>query len=129
MTWPRWVRAAIALLALVQISIWVFAGWVGWDLRYLMIGPGSPEVLSRERIAIGLFMVAAINLVALVPFLLGVRGGWLILTLVQIADSTVSLALLATVSIDWWLVTAPAAITTVLLFVWSGSRLDRQPSR
>lgn len=119
----------IALFALVQIGIWVFTGWLGWDLRYLMIGPGSPEVLNRERFAIGLFMVAAVNLIALVPFLSGVRWGWLILTLVQIADATVSLALLVTVSIDWWLVTTPAAITTVLLFVWRRVQLDRQPSR
>jgi hypothetical protein len=118
MTWLRSVRVAIVLLAFVQISIWVFAGWISWDFRYLMIGPGSPEVINRERFAIGLFIAAAINLVALVSFLLRVRLGWLFLTLVQIADAIVSLALLVTMSWDWWLITTPAAITTVLLFAW-----------
>jgi len=118
MTWLRSIRVAIVLLALVQISIWVFAGWISWDFRYLMIGPGSPEVINRERFAIGLFIAAAINLIALVPFLLSVRSGWLFLKLVQIADAIVSLALLVTVSTDWWLVTTPAAITTLLLVAW-----------
>jgi hypothetical protein len=118
MTWLRSVRVAIVLLALVQISVWVFAGWISWDFRYLMIGPGSPEVINRERFAIGLVIAAAINLIALVSFLLRVRLGWLFLTLVQIADAIVSLALLVTMSSDWWLVTTLAAITTVLLFAW-----------
>jgi hypothetical protein len=118
MTWVRSVRVAIVVLALVQISIWVFAGWVSWDFRYLMIGPGSPEVINRERFAIGLFIAAFINLIALVSFLWRVRLGWLFLTLVQIADAMVSLALVVTVSTDWWLVTTPAAITTLLLLAW-----------
>lgn len=118
MTWLRSVCVAIVVLALVQTCIWVFAGWVGWDVRYLMIGPGSPDVINRERFAIGLFVAAFINLIALASFLLRVRFGWPFLTVVQIADAIVSLALLATQSTAWWLIVAPAAITTVLLVAW-----------
>jgi hypothetical protein len=118
MTWRRSIRVAIVLLALLQIGIWVVAGWISWDFRYLMIGPRSPEVINRERFAIALFIAAAINLIALVAFLLRLRWGWSLLTLVQIADAIVSLTLLVIVSTDWWLVTAPAAITTLLLFAW-----------
>ncbi|HEV2415135.1 MAG TPA: hypothetical protein VGX27_10015 [Candidatus Dormibacteraeota bacterium] len=129
MAWPSRIRVAVVLLALVQIAIWVLAAAIEWSFRYLMVGPGSPAAINRERFAVALFFAAAINLTVLVPFLSHMLWGWLILTLVQITDTAVSVVLLVTVSTDWWLVATLAAITTALLFTWRRIQRHRQGSK
>jgi hypothetical protein len=118
MTWARSIRFAIILLALVQTGVWAFAGSVEWSFRDLLVGAGSSEAVANERFAIALFVGAAINLMALVPFLSGVRSGWLVLTLVQVVDALIAAAAALLVSMDWWLVIFVAGVTTLLLIAW-----------
>jgi hypothetical protein len=123
MVWLRRVRRAIILLALVEVGLWLFAGWFGWELRYLMVGPGSPEAINRERLAVAIWAGAAVDLLALIPFWSGARWGWSILFLVQIAGIAASLVLLLTVSTDWWLFALLAAIIATLLVAWRRTEL------
>lgn len=90
MVWLRRVRRAIIVLALVEVGLWLFAGWFGWELRYLMVGPGSPEAINRERLAVATWAGAAVDLLALIPFWSGARWGWSILFLVQIAHRSLA---------------------------------------
>ena len=118
MTWPKSIRFAIILLVLVQTGLWAFAGSIEWSFRDLLVGPGSSETVANAHFATALFVGAAINLIALVPFLSGVRWGWLVLTLVQVVDAFIAAAAALLVSADWWLVTFVAGITALLLIAW-----------
>ena len=106
MTRPQLLRLGIVVLAVVQCLVWLVAGSIVWSFRDLMVGTGSPDAADNARFAIAIFAGAAINGIALVPFLLRPRR-WFLLIAVQIADLVVTLAESLLIS-EWWWVGVPS---------------------
>ena len=119
MTRPQLLRLGIVVLVVVQCLDWLVAGSIVWSFRDLMVGTGSPEAADNARFAIAIFAGAAINGIALVPFLLRQRGwGWFLLIAVQIADVVVTLADSLLISEWWWLITIVAGLTIGFLYLF-----------
>lgn len=111
-----WLGRGIVALVVLECLVWLVAGSIAWSFRDLIVGPTSPEAASRARFAIAIFGGAAINGLALLPFLLRPRGwGWFLLVAVQIGDVLGSLAWVRFISHDWWLTTGVGGLTVALL--------------
>ena len=119
MTRLRLRRLGIIVLVIVQCLVWLVAASVAWSFRDLMVGAGSPEAANNARFAIAYVGGAAINGIALVPFLLRRRGwGWLLLMAVQITDVVVTMAEGLLISGWWWLITVVAGLTIAFLYLF-----------
>ncbi len=109
---------ATALLLGLQCAIWLGAGWLGWSLRDLMVGPGSPQSEASARAAVAIFGVAAANGLVLVLFLVRRNGwAWWIVVAMQLLDLAVATSAAIFVNQWWWLFSGVAAATLVLLSV------------
>jgi hypothetical protein len=112
-------RVGIVALAAVQVGIWLVAGSIAWSFRDLMVGSGSPQAASNASFAIVIFGVAAINAIALVPFLARSHGwGWFVLTAVQLGDIALCLAWASPDSVWWWLIIGVAGFTIAALLAF-----------
>lgn len=119
MTRAQLLRLGIVALVVVQCLVWVVAVSIVWSFRDLMVGTGSHEAADNARFAIAIFAGAAINGIALVPFLLQQRGwGWVLLIAVQIADVVVTVAEALLISEWWWLITVLAGLTIGFLYLF-----------
>jgi len=111
-----------ALLLGLQCAIWLVAGWLGWSLRDLMVGPGSPQSDVRARFAVAIFAGATANALVLGLFLVRQNGwAWWIVLAMQILDLAVATAAAILVNQWWWLISGVAAATLLLLFVNRGA--------
>jgi hypothetical protein len=119
----RQLLAGVAVLVVTQCLVWVVAGSIWWSFRGLMAGgPASPHGADDAHFAIAVFIAAAVNGAALVPFLL-LRRRWsvILLIVIQALDALVALPLTLLISVWWILITIVAAPTIALLFIvgWS----------
>ena len=104
---------------MAQILIWLVAGSIVWSFRDLMVGVGSKESAYNSRFAIAVFGGAGINAIAALAFLLRQRRrAWVLLVAVQGGDFVFTVAEGALLSHWWWLISAVAAITLALLYVF-----------
>ena len=119
MTTPRLLRFGIIGLVIAQCIVWLVAGSIVWSFRDLMVGSGSPQAAHDTQFALAIFVGAAVNLVALVPFLIRSGGLSVVLLLaVQAADLVVTLIEGVLVSPWWWLITVAAGLTLALMYVF-----------
>ena len=118
----RFLLYGIVVLVVVQCLVWLVAGSIVWSLRGLMIGSASPEAEANARFAICIFAAAAINVIALVYFLLRQRrSGWFVLVVTKSADVLTTLAMALLVSAWWGLITADAGVTITVLYLFRRS--------
>jgi hypothetical protein len=128
----------VVALALVQCGFWLFAASITWTFRGLMVGIDSPEGHLRAIVSLAEFVSLAVNLAALLAFLIRRRGiGMWSLAAVTFLDLAATLAMGVWVmsrsfwehGSEWWWSTADAAATLVLIYMLSrqircsGSRL------
>jgi hypothetical protein len=118
----------VAALALVQCGVWLFAASITWTFRGLMVGIDSPEGHLRAMVSLAEFVSLAVNLAALLAFLIRRRGlGMWSLAAVTVFDLAATLALGVWVmsrsfwehGAEWWWLTADAAVTLVLIYMLS----------
>jgi hypothetical protein len=112
-------RIGIVALVVAEIVVCLVAGSIVWSFRDLMVGAGSPQAASNAGFAIAIFCAAAINAIALLPFIARPYGwGWFVLIALQVGDVTVSLAWAFLISAWWWLLVGIAGLTIGLLFAF-----------
>lgn len=115
----RWLLGGVVVLVVTQCLIWVVAGSIWWSFRGLMAGgPASPHGADDAHFAIAVFIAAAVNGAALVPFLLlRRRWGVILLIVIQGIDALVALPLTFLISVWWILIAIVAAPTIAVLFI------------
>lgn len=60
MIFPKWIRASLKLCVLMVLLVWIFGGWLWWDMRRVRafcdeVKPGTlvaslPEIASRHGV-------------------------------------------------------------------------------
>jgi hypothetical protein len=120
----RWLQLGAVVLALGQCGWWIISAWMVWYFRGLMLDPSSPQIADNARFALALLAVAAINIGALIGFLVRpMRWGGLVLTAVLLGN--IAFSLWASVSRDnfaWLLLGGvPAAVTLVVVLLFRKS--------
>jgi hypothetical protein len=120
----RWLHLVTVVVAVALCGWWTLGGWAMWSFRGFMLEPSSPEIADNTRFAVALISVAAINIAALIGFLVRpLRWGGLVLAAALLGD--IAFSLWASVSRDniAWLVLggAPAAVTLVLVLLFRKS--------
>ncbi|MDQ6884814.1 MAG: hypothetical protein M3077_11360 [Candidatus Dormibacteraeota bacterium] len=87
----RFLLGAIIGLVILACLVWLFGASIVWSTREILVGPDSPRALEGGRLAIAMYAVTGINLVALVVFVVRQRGwGWWLLTAIQLGDFALS---------------------------------------
>jgi hypothetical protein len=120
------LRIGVVALALVQCGFWLLAASLTWTFRGLMIGVDSPRGHLDAVLSLAEFVWFAVNLAALLAFLIRRRGLglWSIVT-VTLLDLAATLAMGVWVmsysfwehGSEWWWFTADAAATLVLIYL------------
>ena len=112
----------IVVVGLAECLGWFFVFGLGWSLRFLFVGPESPEAADRTRWALVILALAALNSIALLAFLIRRRGwGRILLTGVQIGDLAFASIALVVVEAHWSLFAAAAILMLILLLLYRRS--------
>ena len=113
----RFLLIATIVIVIAGCLAWLFAAAIGWTLRDIMHGTGSPQTASNARLAIAMFVMTGINLLALLVFIVRRNWGWWLLVIVQVGELVMSLVEGFTRTPSWWPFTGLAALTLLLLFM------------
>jgi len=122
MTPRRWLRLGIGAFVMAQALVWFFAGSIWWSFRGGLVWPGqepSPSRIARDTyLAIAFFVVAAINVAVLPPFLARPgRRSIILVTAIQAMGALGALALTLVIDTAWILITALAVPTLAMLYI------------
>lgn len=124
---PRFLLSAIIGLVILACLVWLFGASIVWSTRELLVGPDSPRALEGGRLAIAMFAVTGINLVALVVFVVRQRSwGWWLLTAIQLGDFALSGVEGFVRERTWFILAGLAALTLFALLRFH--RMYEQPS-
>jgi hypothetical protein len=120
------LRIGVVALALVQCGFWLLAASITWTFRGLMVGVDSPRGHLDAVLSLAEFVWFAVNLAALLAFLIRRRGiGLWSIAAVTLLDVAATLAMGVWVmsysfwehGSEWWWATAVAAATLLLMYV------------
>jgi hypothetical protein len=132
----RWLIFGIVALIVGQVLVWLFAGWIWWSFRGGLVWPGqepSPSRVARDSyVAMAFFVVAAINVAALMAFLARPRmRSIFLLTAIQAIGGLAAIAFTLMIDRTWILITALAVAALALLYMahWSRSATTFQPTK
>lgn len=124
---------AIAILSIVECSLWLLAGIAQWTFAGFSLGPVySPQVAENARAALAEFAWGALNVVVLVAYWLRGWGRWL-MAATQLANLAVTIYLAFGVVIPscgqdggelFWFAAIPASSLLLQYLLWR--RINRQ---
>ncbi len=112
----RFLLSAIIGLVILACLVWPFGASIVWSTRGILVGPDSPRALEGGRLAIAMYVVTGINLVALVVFIVRQRGwGWRLLIAIQVGDFALSGVEGFVREPSWFILAGLAALTLLTL--------------
>jgi hypothetical protein len=122
MTPRRWLHVGIVAFVMAESLVWFFAGSIWWSFRGSLVWPGqepSPSRIARDTyLAIAFFIVAAINVSVLLPFLVrpGRRSIFSVIA-IQATGGVGALVLTLVIDTAWIVIAALAVPTLAMLYI------------
>jgi hypothetical protein len=119
--WPFY--ASVAVLG-CECMVYLFGGSIELGERQVMVGIDSTEAAEQARVAIELYAIGALNLLASVAFLLRRSGwGWWLVIGMQVGVFALALIQGVLTDLGWFYVSSLPLVTLFLMFAFRTSPL------
>jgi hypothetical protein len=114
--WPFY--ASVAVLG-CECMVYFFAGSIELGERQVMVGIDSSEAAEQARVAIELYAIGALNLLASIAFLLRRSGwGWWLVIGMQVGAFVLALIQGVLTDLGWFYVSSLPLLTLFLMFAF-----------